>query len=268
MGVNVLPALLAALFVALAACGEGSQTTTAAGTGEASPATASAALSGELTVFAAASLTDAFAEIGEAFGEDHPDVEVVFSFGPSSGLSVQISEGAPADVFASAAPAQMDAVVEAELVEGDPVTFTGNFLEIAVEPGNPLGITALADLAEADVTLVLAGEDVPVGQYGDEALAAADVEVAPASREVDVRAVLTKVALGEADAGIVYRSDVFAAGDDVEGVEIPEDENVPATYPIAALRGAPNPEAAAAFVEFVLSEEGQDTLVEYGYAAP
>lgn len=225
-------------------------------------------LSGDVTVFAAASLTEAFEDLGESFSEQHPDVEVVFNFAGSQALAGQIVEGAPADVFASANQTQMDVVTGEALEDGEPEVVTGNLLEIAVEPGNPLGVAGLEDLAEPDLVLVLADEEVPAGQYATEALDAAGVEVTPASLEVDVRSVLSKVALGEADAGIVYRSDVVAGGDDVEGIEIPEDQNVPAAYPIVALADAPNPEAAAAFLDSVLADEGQATLVEYGFTAP
>lgn len=225
-------------------------------------------LSGDLTVFAAASLTEAFEDLGTSFSEQHPDVEVAFNFAGSQALAGQIVEGAPADVFASANQTQMDVVVDQGSAEGEPEVLTGNLLEIAVEPGNPLGLAGLEDLAQPDLVLVLADQDVPAGEYAAQALYAAGVEVTPASLEVDVRAVLSKVALGEADAGIVYRSDVVSGGDEVEGVAIPEDQNVPAAYPIVTVADAPNPEAAAALVEHVLSEEGQATLVEYGFTAP
>lgn len=247
--VGLLPALL------LAACAGGDAAEQTSG-----------AVEGEILVFAAASLTDAFDELGTLFSEDHPDATVTFNFASSSQLATQISEGAPADVFASANQAQMDVVGDADLLDGESEVFVTNLLEIAVEPGNPLGVTGLADLADPDLILVLAAPEVPVGQYGQEALDAAGVAVAVASLEVDVRAVLSRVSLGEADAGIVYASDITAAGADVEGVEIPEDQNIVASYPIAALTGAPNPDGAAAFTEFVLSDGGQAVLAEYGFA--
>lgn len=228
----------------------------------------SAAVTGELTVFAAASLTDAFEVLGDRFMQANPDVEVAFNFGSSSTLATQITEGAPADVFASADQAQMDVVDDAGLVAGGRTDFAGNALQIAVEPGNPKGVQGLADLARPDLTVVLAAEEVPAGAYARRALDALGIEVQPASLETDVRAVLSRVALGEADAGIVYASDVVAAGDRVEGVEVPEDQNVVARYPIASLAETPNPAAAEAFMVYVLSDEGQKILNEYGFSSP
>lgn len=224
-----------------------------------------ASTEGEVVVFAAASLTDAFDDIGDAFTAANPGVTVTYNFAGSQTLATQINEGAPADVFASANQTQMDAVADGGGLAAEAQPFTANVLEIAVEPGNPLGIETLADLARPDVTLVLAAAEVPAGQYAREALANAGVTVEPASLEQDVRAVLSRVSLGEADAGIVYASDVASAGDEVEGVPIPDGQNVPATYPIATLAEAPNPEAADAFVAFVLSEEGRAILADHGF---
>ena len=243
----------------LAACGAGDAPALTPPAAE-----SEAGLSGELLVFAAASLTDVFSEIATAFGEQHPDVTVTFNFGPSSGLADQIAQGAPADVFASASRTHIDEVA----VGGEPAVFASNRLEIAVEPGNPLGIQGLADLARPHVTLVLAAPEVPAGRFAGEALSKAGVEATPASEEVDVRAVLQKVALGEADAGIVYTTDVRVSGDTVDGVEIPMNCNVVADYPIAALAEAPNPEAARVFVDFVLSPGGQDILARHGFGKP
>lgn len=255
-----MPACLHALLalvhlVLLTACGSGPS---------ASPSAEGAG--GEVVVFAAASLTDAFEALAEDLEAANPDTDVTYNFGPSNGLASQIVEAAPADVFVSANARQMDVVAEAGLVDGEPQTFVENALEIAVEPGNPRGIAGLDDLASPDLAVVLAAEEVPAGDFAREALATAGVDVAPASLEEDVRSVLTRVELGEADAGIVYRSDIVAASDAVEGVEIPEADNVVATYPVAALRDAPNPEAADAFVEYVLSSPGQATLEEFGFA--
>jgi molybdate transport system substrate-binding protein len=225
-------------------------------------------LSGPLNVFAAASLTEAFEEITVAFEQAHPDVDVVLNFGPSSGLAVQITQGAPADVFASANQTQMRVVADAGFLREEPRLFAQNLLEIAVEPGNPLGIMGLRDLARPDVTLVLAAEDVPAGEFAREALRKAGVRATPASLELDVRAVLSKVEVGEADAGIVYVTDVIASAGKVEGIPIPPDQNVPAAYPIASLSNAPNSQAAGAFVEFVLSPDGQNTLSSHGFNTP
>lgn len=257
------------LALLLAACGGGGQA--AAPSDSASrPASqaAPAALSGALTVFAAASLTNAFEHLGGRFEQANPDVDVSFNFTSSSTLASQIAEGAPADVFASASQATMDVVDDEGLVGGDRADFAGNSLQIAVEPGNPKRIESLDDLARSDVTVVLAAEEVPAGEYARQALDAQSIEVEPASLETDVRAVLSRVALGEADAGVVYVSDVVAAGDDVDGVEIPVDQNVPASYPIATLTDAPNPAAGEAFVDYVTSDEGQEVLNEFGFSSP
>jgi molybdate transport system substrate-binding protein len=222
----------------------------------------------EVVVFAAASLTDACADLAAAFSAAHPGLAVAHNFAGSQQLAGQLSQGAPADVFVSADQRQMDAAVDAGLVAGEPAVAAGNVLEIAVEPGNPRGVTGLADLGRTDLTVVLAAEEVPAGRYARQALDRAGVRVAPASVENDVRAVLAKVGLGEADAGVVYATDVTAAGGAVEGVTLPAGQNVPAAYPIAALADAPNPEAARAYVDFVLSERGQAILSEHGFAPP
>jgi molybdate transport system substrate-binding protein len=224
-------------------------------------------VSGELVVFAAASLTDAFDEVHEAFVQANPDVEAVFNHAGSQTLANQINEGAPADVFASANATQMDDVAAEGNLAADAAIFTTNLLAIAVETGNPFGIGSLADLADPDLVLVLPAEEVPAGQYAREALAGAGVEVSPSSLEQDVRAALSKVELGEADASIVYASDVIAS-EEAEGIEIPTDQNVPASFPIAVLADAPNPTAAEAFVAFVLSDAGQDILATYGFTSP
>jgi molybdate transport system substrate-binding protein len=220
-------------------------------------------------VFAAASLTESLEQIGGAFEQAHPGSEIVFNFGSSSTLATQIVEGnGIADVYASADEASMGKVGAAGLVDGDRTTFARNRLQVVVGAGNPLGISGLADLARPGLKVVLAPAQVPVGRYGAEALAKAGVQVRPVSLEADVKAVLTKVVLGEADAGIVYATDVRAAGSTVEGVDIPDDHNVVATYPIAAVRNAGNPALAAAFVDYVLSHEGRRVLLDHGFLAP
>jgi molybdate transport system substrate-binding protein len=256
--------VLVTALVLLAACGAaGAETTT--GRTAAVPTT----VTGDVTVFAAASLTDAFTDLGAAFETAHPGTTVTFNFAGSQQLATQITTGgAPADVFASADLAQMDVVADADLPAGDPVVFARNRLAMVVEPGNPAGVTTLDDLGRDDVTVVLAAEEVPAGRYAREALDAAGVTVRPVSLETDVRAVLTKVSLGEADAGIVYTSDVAAANDRVEGVAIPDEDNVIAAYHIAALRDAPNTPAAGAFVALVRSSEGRHMLDAYGFDAP
>jgi molybdate transport system substrate-binding protein len=222
--------------------------------------------SGAVTVFAAASLTDAFTEIGDAFMA--ANAEVTFNFAASSELVTQINEGgAPADVFASADQNNMSKLTDAGNDGSDPVVFATNVLEIIVEPGNPQGIAGVADLADDDLILVTCAPEVPCGNYAQQIFDAAGVAVTPDSLEENVRAVVTKVTAGEADAGIVYKTDVTAAGDEADGVEIPADINVVAEYPIAVTKDAPNPEGAQAFVDFVLSE-GQTILDSYGFLRP
>lgn len=226
-------------------------------------------LEGELLVSAAASLTDAFGELEAAFEDANPDIDVILNFGPSSGLREQILEGAPADVFASANRSNMDQVIEAGEAEGSQV-FARNVLQIAVPAGNPAGITGLADFARPELLIGLCAEEVPCGDFARQALDNANVTPDLDTNEPDVRALLTKVASGELDAGIVYATDVMAPDftEDVEGIDIPADINVIADYPIAALANAPNPDAAAAFVAFVLSDVGQAILNEYGFSSP
>jgi molybdate transport system substrate-binding protein len=221
-------------------------------------------LAGELIVATPASLTDVFERLGDAFVHEHPDVEVVLNIASSSSLAAQLLAGAPGDVFASADSGQMQRVVDAGLAR-DPEVLATNELAIAVEPGNPPGVTGLRDLARDDLVLVLAGEEVPAGRYAAQVLAAADVEVAPASLELDVRAVLGKVAAGEADAGLVYRSDVVAGGDRVEGIPIPAADNVVAKYPVAVLAEARDPSLADAFVGFVQGPDGDRALLDAGF---
>jgi molybdate transport system substrate-binding protein len=216
-------------------------------------------------VFAAASLTDAFTELGEAFERTDPDVEVEFSFASSSDLARQVVEGAPVDVYASADTANMDKVTEAGAVAGTPVVFATNGAEIIVAPGNPLGITDLDDLAERDLVVVVCASEVPCGAYADEVFGRAGVSVIPDSFEENVRGVVTKVTLGEADAGIVYRTDVIAAGDGASGVELPDEVNVVAEYPIVSVSGDG---AADGFVEFVTGSLGQEILASYGFGPP
>jgi molybdate transport system substrate-binding protein len=266
MKLRVLRLLAVASVPALvfAACGDddddaGSSTT------EATPEEST--LEGDITVFAAASLTDAFTELGTTFESENPDVSVEFNFGASSALREQIVAGAPADVFASANPSNMDQVVDGGAASG-PEDFVTNLLEIAVPAGNETGITGLDDFANPDLLIGLCAEEVPCGEFGREALANAGVTPSIDTNEPDVRSLLTKVEAGDLDAGIVYVTDVMAAGDTVEGVEIPAEENVVASYPIAALTDAANPDTAGAFVEFVLSDEGQETLKSYGFGAP
>ena len=220
---------------------------------------------GNVTVFAAASLTAAFTELGDAFTAANPDVEVTFNFAGSSDLVAQISDGAPVDVFASADLANMSKLADAGLAAGEPATFATNTAEIVVEPGNPLDIAGVADLADSDLIVVLCAPEVPCGAYAEQVVANAGTTVTPSSYEENVKAVVTKVTLGEADAGIVYRTDVIAAGDAAQGVPIPDDINVVAEYPIALVADAPNAAGAQAFIDFVLGPAGQKILAAYGF---
>ena len=221
-----------------------------------------------VTVFAAASLTAAFTELGDEFTTANPDLEVTFNFAGSSDLVAQIIQGAPADVFASADAINMDKLTDARLAGADPVEFATNVAEIIVEPGNPKGITDLSDLADDDLVVVQCAPAVPCGSYAEQIFVNAGITVTPASFEENVKAVVTKVALGEADAGIVYRTDVLAAGEAAEGVAISDDVNVTASYPIVLTDSAANPDGAQAFVDFVLGPTGQQVLADFGFGSP
>ncbi len=256
-----IPHAAVALSIALAGCSATDGGGEEAGTEIPDP------VSGTVTVFAAASLTEVFGALETAFEQQHPSAEVVLSFGGSGALAAQIIEGAPADVFAAASGAPMDTVTEAGDAS-DPTVFTTNTLEIAVPPGNPAGITGLAGLANPDLTIVLCDPSVPCGAAAETLMHQAGYQPAPDSLEEDVKAVLTKIELGEADAGLVYVTDVVAAGDKVEGIEVPEAADVINTYPIAVIAAAPNPVGAQAWVDFVLSEQGQALLAAAGFVAP
>lgn len=220
----------------------------------------------DLQVFAAASLAEAFEALVDEFEATRPGIDVSLNLAGSQTLATQILAGAPADVFAPADQFQMQRVLdEIEPVYG-PWTFATNSLAIAVEKGNPEGVAGLEDLEREDLTVVLAAPEVPAGRYTAEILERAGVTVSAASLEPDVRSVLAKVSLGEADVGIVYRSDLLAAREKVDGVEIPPEMNVVAEYPIIALDGT-NPEAAVEFVEFVRSDIGRLWLVTAGFEA-
>lgn len=222
---------------------------------------------GEIVVLAAASLTDAFTVLAERFEAVQPGTRVTLGFGGSQQLARQILDGAPADVFASADEVQMRALVDAGRIDGGPRAFASNHLVIAVAPGNPRDVVGLADLARPELTVVLAAPEVPAGRYAREALERAGVAIRPSSLETDVRGVLAKVTLDEADAGIVYVSDVTGR-EDVTGVAVDATADVPATYPIAVLDDAPDPASAAAFVDLVLSELGRRVLADAGFGAP
>jgi molybdate transport system substrate-binding protein len=248
--------MLAVAALALAGCGGGDDD---------SGGSSGAATPGEIKVFAAASLTAAFTKIGEDFTAANGGTRVTFNFAGSQALATQIQQGAPADVFASADIPNMDKVKD---LVGTPQIFASNQLQIVVEKRNPKGVKGLDDLANPDLKVVLAAPDVPVGKYGQQALEKAGVTVKPVSQEQDVKAVVSKVSLGEADAGIAYVTDVTAGGDKVEGVEIPKGQNVVATYPIATVKAGKAQDKAQAFTDLVLSAEGQQVLKQYGFLPP
>jgi molybdate transport system substrate-binding protein len=259
-GRRIAPFLAAVVVLALCACG-----TSAAG-GRPGPSSGDH-VSGQITVFAAASLTESFTTLGKQFEAAHPGTTVTFSFGPSSGLAEQIDQGAPADVFASASTTTMDQVVRAGKA-ARPTAFAGNVMEIAVPADNPAHVTRLADLASPAVKVALCQPQVPCGSVAAEVIKNAGVAVAPVTLETDVKSVLAKVSLGEVDAGLVYVTDVRAAGHKVMGIAVPAEVNASTQYPIAALTDAPHPDAAAAFVDYVLSDAGRSVLTAAGFTAP
>ncbi|MCC6766775.1 MAG: molybdate ABC transporter substrate-binding protein [Deltaproteobacteria bacterium] len=222
----------------------------------------------EVVVFAAASLTASFRAAATAFEAAHPDTKVTLNFAGSPTLVQQIREGAPADVFAAADEANMRKLVDAGAVAGAPRVFARNVLQIAVAKGNLHRIAGLADLVRPGLVVVLCGETVPCGKYALEAFGKAALAPPPGSRETDVKAVVTKVALGEADAGIVYATDVRAAADKITGVDLAPAHAVGAEYPIAILREATHAETARAFVAFVLSGPGTTILGAHGFLPP
>jgi molybdate transport system substrate-binding protein len=230
--------------------------------------TRTAGPSGDLTIAAASSLTEAFDVIGERFESKHPDVSVTFNYGSSATLAAQLEQGAPGDVFASADTATMDALDDSDGLHGAPVVFARNRLAIAVEPGNPKRIRTLADTVADDVRLVLCAPEVPCGKYALDAYRKADVGVPTVPTGLTAKDTLSKVSLGEADAAVVYVTDVEAAARDVDGVTIPATQNVLARYPIAVVADAANPAGARPFVKYVLAQRGQAVLRRFGFLPP
>ncbi|MFI9815553.1 molybdate ABC transporter substrate-binding protein [Saccharothrix variisporea] len=224
--------------------------------------------SGDITVFAAASLTESFTKLGKDFEAAHPGAKVTFNFAGSSALAQQLNQGAPAELFASAAPANMRQVTDTGTVKAEPTTFAKNTLQIVVPKGNPGGVTGLADFAKADLKIALCAEQVPCGAAAKKVFEAAGVTARPDTLEQDVKATLAKVALGEVDAALVYRTDVKAAGDKVEGKDFPEAAEAVNAYVIAPLANARNKVGAQAFLDHVVSEAGRAVLVEAGFTAP
>ena len=256
---TVIAAGLAAVVVAGCSSGGSSSTSSAS-----SPAAAS---TGTITVFAAASLTGTFTQLGKQFEAAHTGDTVKFSFGPSSGLATQITSGAPADVFASAAPKNMQDVVSA----GDasnPQTFAKNKMEVAVPPNNPAKVTSVNDLAKKSVKVALCQPQVPCGVVAAEVFKNTGITVKPVTLQADVKSVLTQVELGNVDAGMVYVTDAKAAGTKVKGITIPANENASTLYPIATISNSKHKSEAQAFVAYVLSPAGQQGLAAAGFEKP
>jgi molybdate transport system substrate-binding protein len=221
-----------------------------------------------LTVFAAASLTEVFTELEPRFEEVHPGVDIVFNFGASSDLAQQIVNGGPADLFAAANTSTMQTVVDAGLVEGEPTVFATNVLQIVTAPGNPKGITSFADLARPDLQVVVCAPQVPCGAAVERIEQATGVALSPVSEEPDVKSTLGKVTTGNADAGLVYATDVSAAADDVHGVEFPQAAKAVNAYPIAVIGGAPAADLARAFHNLVTGADGRAVLGSTGFGSP
>lgn len=234
----------------------------------ASPSAASAKVSGTVTVFAAASLKATFTQLAAEFEAKNPGTKVALSFAGSSDLVTQLTQGAPADVFASADTRNMTKLADAKLLDGTAKNFATNVLEIAVPPSNPASIASFADLAKPGVKVVMCASQVPCGAAVDTVEKAAGVTLSPVSEESSVKDVLGKVSSGEADAGLVYVTDVKGAGDKVKGIPFQEAVKAVNTYPIATVTGARNKPAADAFVELVLGAEGQAALAAGGFGKP
>jgi len=258
---TALAALATVAALTMAGCGDDSP---AASSAPSSSSSTTPTVSGTITVFAAASLTGTFTQLGKDFEAAHPGTKVNFNFAGSSALAKQINDGAPADVFASAAPKNMGDVKD----KGTPTNFVSNTLEIAVPKGNPGKVTGLKDFADKNKKIALCAVQVPCGAASDKVFKATGITAQPDSLEQDVKAALTKVGLGEVDAALVYKTDVLSAKDKVEGIEFPESAKAVNEYPIATLSEAPNPDGAKAFVEYVLSDKGKAVLTAAGFDAP
>ncbi|WP_370063848.1 molybdate ABC transporter substrate-binding protein [Streptacidiphilus sp. MAP5-3] len=262
---------VALALVGLAACSSSSSSSSAGSSSSASAgasASSSAAVTGKITVFAAASLKDTFTTLAKEFEAAHPGTSVTFSFGGSDTLAASIVNGAPADVFASASTTTMQTVTAKGDNAGAPVDFAKNELEIAVAPGNPKQITSLAQLADPKYKVALCAKTVPCGAAAVKALAAADIKLTPVTLEQDVTSALTKVELGEVDAALVYQTDVKGADKKVTGVNFPQAAKAITTYPVVALKGSSNSATAQAFAAFVASAQGEQVLQAAGFQAP
>lgn len=257
--------IVAALTAAALVAGCSGSDSTADPETESTPAQTATA---DITVFAAASLKSTFTELGEQFQAANPGTTVNFNFAGSSDLVTQLTQGAPADVFASADTNNMTKAVDAGLVTAEPVNFATNTLTIVTTPGNPKGITSFADLTNPDVTVVVCAPQVPCGSAAEKVEEATGVTLSPVSEESAVTDVLGKVTSGQADAGLVYVTDAIGAGDAVTAVAFPESSQAVNTYPITVLDGSQNAETAQAFVDLVTGPDGRQVLSEAGFAAP
>ena len=221
-----------------------------------------------LNVYAASSLATPFAYAGLAYEKEHPDVKVQFNLGASSDLARFVQEGAPADVFASADITNMNKVESQDLLDSQSFIFATTYLEIIVEKGNPLNISSLQDLTDPDLIFVTTNPEVPIGKYTTEVLEKAGIAIAPDSLESNVKGIMLKVASGEADAGIVYHSEVIASDGQVQGVKIPTEFNIVAEFPIGIIKNSANKKEAQRFIDYLLSPEGQSLLTQYGFQTP
>ena len=263
----------AAALLALAACSSSSGSTTAGASSSASAASsssaaASPAITGKITVFAAASLQQVFTQLGKQFEAAHPGAKVSFNFSGSGTLAASITSGAPADVFAAASDATMATVTKAGDNAGAPVTFTKNILEIATAPGNPKHITSLADLTKPGIKVALCAVTEPCGAAAVIALKDAGVNLKPVTYEQDVTSAQNVVQLGEVDASLVYKTNILGAGGKITGVNFPTAVQAITDYPIAVLKDAPNAAGAQAFVNYILSAQGQQVLTAAGFENP
>lgn len=263
---RLIVGIAAALSVATLAAGCSSSQPDSSSSSPALPT--SSEITGDVTVFAAASLKSTFTELGAQFEKNHPGTRVTFNFAGSSDLVAQLTQGAPADVFASADTTNMTKAVDAGVVAGDPVNFATNTLTIITTPGNPKGIASFADLAKPGTQVVVCAPQVPCGSATEKVEKASGVMLAPVSEESAVTDVLGKITSGQADAGLVYVTDAAQAGDKVTAIPFPESGGAVNTYPIAVLKDSTNPEAAQTFVELVTGPAGREVLAAAGFAAP
>jgi molybdate transport system substrate-binding protein len=265
--VIALTAVAATAALLAAGCSSGRNSSRPPAAGASSSASSTAAIGGTMTVFAAASLTEAFKTLGKQFESAHRGSTVKLNFGASSDLAAQINQGAPADVFASASTKNLKQVVDAGGASMS-TTFAKNVMEVAVPPSNPANVASVTDLAKSSVKVALCEPQVPCGAVAAEMFKNAKITVKPVTLEPDVKSTLSKVELNEVDAGMVYVTDVRAAGSKVKGIVIPADINASTEYPIAALTKAPNAAGAQAFVDLVLSPAGQSVLAADGFQKP